>query len=211
MLFSYPLMCGIQEISGQIGRVTGRGIAGNLRKLLPPRAAGRHRPPGAGRQRHQPGRGHRGHGRRRQDFGRRPGAALRRPVRRSLSVAMETFMPYDRYAKVLKWMCAALFAYVATVFVVHVPWGTRPARHRPALDLLEGGLHHQHRRRAGHDHQPVPVLLAGRAGGGDRARQPAQTCRSRLTPRPPRRNCTASAWTPTPAWPSPTSSPSSSS
>ena len=36
MLFSYPLMCGIQEISGQIGRVTGRGIAGNLRKFYHP-------------------------------------------------------------------------------------------------------------------------------------------------------------------------------
>jgi Mn2+/Fe2+ NRAMP family transporter len=31
MLFSYPLMAVIQEISGRIGRVTGRGIAGNIR------------------------------------------------------------------------------------------------------------------------------------------------------------------------------------
>jgi hypothetical protein len=28
MLFSYPLMCAIQEISARIGRVTGVGIAG---------------------------------------------------------------------------------------------------------------------------------------------------------------------------------------
>ena len=35
MLFSYPLMSGIQEISARIGRVTGRGIAGNLRKYYP--------------------------------------------------------------------------------------------------------------------------------------------------------------------------------
>ena len=31
MVFSYPLMAGIQEISARIGRVTGRGIAGNIR------------------------------------------------------------------------------------------------------------------------------------------------------------------------------------
>jgi hypothetical protein len=34
-VFSYPLMAGIQEISAQIGRVTGFGIAGNLRRHYP--------------------------------------------------------------------------------------------------------------------------------------------------------------------------------
>lgn len=38
-------------------------------------------------------------------------------------MGLEVFLPYDKYAKVLKWLCLALFAYVATVFVVHVPWG----------------------------------------------------------------------------------------
>src|ERR1700735_3493397 len=32
MLFSYPLMAGIQEISARIGRVTGHGLAANLRR-----------------------------------------------------------------------------------------------------------------------------------------------------------------------------------
>jgi Mn2+/Fe2+ NRAMP family transporter len=32
MLFSYPLMAVIQEISARIGRVTGVGIAGNIRR-----------------------------------------------------------------------------------------------------------------------------------------------------------------------------------
>src|ERR1700750_3409101 len=32
MLFTFPLMAAIQEISGRIGRVTGQGIAGNIRK-----------------------------------------------------------------------------------------------------------------------------------------------------------------------------------
>jgi Mn2+/Fe2+ NRAMP family transporter len=35
MLFSYPLMTVIQEISGRIGRTTGKGIAGNLRVYYP--------------------------------------------------------------------------------------------------------------------------------------------------------------------------------
>jgi Mn2+/Fe2+ NRAMP family transporter len=35
MLFSYPLMAAIQEISGRIGRITGRGIAGNIRRNYP--------------------------------------------------------------------------------------------------------------------------------------------------------------------------------
>src|SRR5947199_10677965 len=35
MLFSYPLMVAIQRISAQIGRTTGKGIAGNLRQHYP--------------------------------------------------------------------------------------------------------------------------------------------------------------------------------
>ena len=39
LLFTYPLMCAIQEISARIGRVTGRGLAGNLRRHYPAVAA----------------------------------------------------------------------------------------------------------------------------------------------------------------------------
>jgi Mn2+/Fe2+ NRAMP family transporter len=35
MLFSYPLMVAIQQISARIGRATGKGIAGNLRQHYP--------------------------------------------------------------------------------------------------------------------------------------------------------------------------------
>jgi NRAMP (natural resistance-associated macrophage protein)-like metal ion transporter len=35
MLFSFPLMAAIQEISARIGRVTGIGIAGNIRRHYP--------------------------------------------------------------------------------------------------------------------------------------------------------------------------------
>ena len=35
MLFSYPLMVAIQRVSAQIGRTTGKGIAGNIRQHYP--------------------------------------------------------------------------------------------------------------------------------------------------------------------------------
>src|ERR1700761_5269574 len=35
LLLTYPLMCAIQLVSAQIGRVTGRGLAGNMRRHYP--------------------------------------------------------------------------------------------------------------------------------------------------------------------------------
>ena len=35
MLFIYPFMAAIQEISGRLGRITGRGIAGNIHQFYP--------------------------------------------------------------------------------------------------------------------------------------------------------------------------------
>lgn len=122
MPFSYPLMCGIQEISGHIGRVTGRGIAGNLRRHYHPAllyslvllmVAANIINLGA-------------------DIG-AMGAALRLLIGGPAllyaalfaigSAVLEANVAYERYSGVLKCMCFALFAYVATVFVVHIPWG----------------------------------------------------------------------------------------
>ncbi len=123
MLFSWPLMCAIQEISGRIGRVTGRGIAGLLKRHYPRPilyavvsllviantinlAA---------------------------DLG-AMAAALKLLVGGSsllyvigfaiVSALLETFVRYSRYVSVLKWLTVSLFAYVAVAFVVHVPWLT---------------------------------------------------------------------------------------
>src|ERR1700680_4663853 len=35
LLLTYPLMCAIQLISAHIGRVTGKGLAGNMRRHYP--------------------------------------------------------------------------------------------------------------------------------------------------------------------------------
>jgi Mn2+/Fe2+ NRAMP family transporter len=39
------------------------------------------------------------------------------------SLLLQIFIPYTKYVNFLKWLTLVLFAYVATVFVVHVPWG----------------------------------------------------------------------------------------
>jgi Mn2+/Fe2+ NRAMP family transporter len=123
LLLTYPLMCAIQMISAEIGRVTGKGIAANMRGLYPPLALyalvgllvlANVINIGA-------------------DLG-AMGAALQLilPGPQWLYVAafatvivlLEVFMRYASYASVLRWLTLSLFAYVATVFVVGVPWGT---------------------------------------------------------------------------------------
>lgn len=40
-----------------------------------------------------------------------------------ISIAMQIFIPYRQYARVLKWLAIALFAYPVTAFLVGQPWG----------------------------------------------------------------------------------------
>lgn len=122
MLFCFPLMAAIQEISARIGRVTGQGIAGNIRAHYSPwllRAivglllAANVINIGA-------------------DLG-AMAAALRLLIGGPLglyvvgfavgSAALEVFVNYERYVAILKWTSFVLLAYVAVALVVHVPWG----------------------------------------------------------------------------------------
>ena len=122
MLFSYPLMGAIQEISARIGRVTGHGIAGNLR-LYYPRwlmlplivllLAANTLNLGADISAM-------GEAMRLLVGGY---AALYAAAFAFGSLFLQMFMSYTRYATILKWLCLSLFAYVAIVFAVHVPWG----------------------------------------------------------------------------------------
>ena len=121
MVLTYPLMAAIQEISARIGRVTGAGIAANLRKNYP-------RPLlysvlfvvsvanifnlGA-------------------DIG-AMGAAMQLVLPKTARVFTVIFgvgslagvmvVPYSTYAKYLKWLTLSLFAYVGVVFFAHVSW-----------------------------------------------------------------------------------------
>lgn len=122
MLLSYPLMTAIQEISARIGRVTGIGISGNLRKNYPKPllysvlivvSAANIFNLGA-------------------DIG-AMGAAMQLVLPGKVSVFIGIFgigslagillVPYSTYAKYLKWLTISLFAYVGAVFFVHVSWG----------------------------------------------------------------------------------------
>jgi NRAMP (natural resistance-associated macrophage protein)-like metal ion transporter len=122
MLFSFPLMAAIQEICARIGRVTGEGIAGNLRRYYPAwllRATvgllliANVINLGA-------------------DLG-AMGDALYLVVGGApkllyvvlfgvLCVGLEIFMQYRNYVNVLKWSTIALFSYFITAMVVDVPW-----------------------------------------------------------------------------------------
>ena len=42
----------------------------------------------------------------------------------STSTLLQVFVPYRRYAPVLKFLTLTLFAYVATAFTVKIPWST---------------------------------------------------------------------------------------
>jgi NRAMP (natural resistance-associated macrophage protein)-like metal ion transporter len=122
MLFSLPFMIVIQEISGRIGAVTGRGIAENLRRhyhpwlvrsvvalLLVANTINLGADLGA------------------------MGAAVALLLGGNprlytvgfgiLCVVAEIFLSYALYAGFLKWLTVSLFAYVAVVLTVHVPWG----------------------------------------------------------------------------------------
>jgi len=121
VVLTYPLMVGIQMVSARMGRVTGHGLASNIRSHFPrpvllaivamlvaantinvaaDLAA--------------------------------MGDALALVVDGSkhfyilmfgvVSLLLQVFLPYQRYVRILKWLTLALLAYVAVVFTISVPW-----------------------------------------------------------------------------------------
>jgi NRAMP (natural resistance-associated macrophage protein)-like metal ion transporter len=121
LLITTPLMIGIQMLSAQIGWVTGEGLAANINKMFPRWltktlvgllvvantiniAA---------------------------DVG-AMGEAARLLLGGHLSlyvlgfgalcIATQVFFSYESTVRILKWLTLALFAYVAVILTVHVPW-----------------------------------------------------------------------------------------
>lgn len=121
MVLSYPLMAAIQEISARVGRVTGVGIAANLRKNYPKpllyavlfvvsvanvfNLGADIGAMGAAAQLVLPG-----------------NAGLFIAIFGIGSLAAVLLVPYSTYAKYLKWLTLSLFAYVGVVFFTHVSW-----------------------------------------------------------------------------------------
>jgi NRAMP (natural resistance-associated macrophage protein)-like metal ion transporter len=122
LLFTYPLMAAIQEISARIGRTTGRGLAGNLRRHYPNWVlqgvvalllAANIINIGA-------------------DLAAMGDAAsllisgprnLYVVLFAAVCAGLQVLSEYSRYVAVLKWTTLSLFAYFGTVLVVEVPWG----------------------------------------------------------------------------------------
>jgi NRAMP (natural resistance-associated macrophage protein)-like metal ion transporter len=122
LVLTYPLMVGIQLVSARIGRVTGHGLAANIRARFPRpilyaivamlvvantiNVAADIAAMGEALQLVVGGPEH--------------GHAL---VFGVLCLALQVFMPYQRYIGYLKWLTVALLAYVAVLFTIAVPWG----------------------------------------------------------------------------------------
>jgi len=122
MPLAFPLMAAIQSMCAQIGRVTGKGLAANIKTSFPPfvlqsvvfllllantlniaadvAAMGEVAELITGFNRH---------------------------IMTALFVfgtlILQVFVPYHRYVNFLKWLTISLLAYAAVLFTVHVPWG----------------------------------------------------------------------------------------
>src|SRR6266478_4017223 len=122
MPLAFPLMAAIQCMCAQIGRVTGKGLAANIKTAFPPivlkgvvvllliantlniaadvAAMGEVAELVSGLDRH-----------------------LMTAVFVLVTLLLQIFVPYHRYVFFLKWLTLSLLAYAAVLFTVHVPWG----------------------------------------------------------------------------------------
>ena len=122
VVLTWPFMVAVQLISARIGRVTGHGIAANIKKAMPQpiliglvslllianiiNIAADIAAMGEALQLVVGG-GEHGH-------------AL---VFGAGCILLQVFIPYRRYGPILKWLTLVLFSYVATVFTVKTDWG----------------------------------------------------------------------------------------
>src|ERR1700722_4049838 len=122
MPLCYPLMSAIQCMCAFIGRTTGKGLAANIKTAFPPivlkgvvfgllvantlniaadlAAMGEAAALVTGVDRH-----------------------AMTALFVAATLLLQIFVPYHRYVFFLKWLTLSLLAYVAVLFVVHVPWG----------------------------------------------------------------------------------------
>jgi NRAMP (natural resistance-associated macrophage protein)-like metal ion transporter len=122
MPLAFPLMSAIQYICASIGRVTGKGLAANIKDAFPPliiksvvllllvantlniaadvAAMGEVAELISRYNRH-----------------------LMTAVFVIVTLLLQIFIAYHRYVRFLKWLTLSLLAYAAVLFTVHVPWG----------------------------------------------------------------------------------------
>jgi Mn2+/Fe2+ NRAMP family transporter len=135
LLFTYPLMVAVQVISARIGRVTGKGLAANLREIMPQSAVvvlalllfvantinigADVAAMGAAAELLAGG-----------------GAVPFTIAAAAISLLLQVYMPYHRYVRYLKWSTLVLFTYVGVAFSVHIDWREVATRIvRPEVDF----------------------------------------------------------------------------
>uniref|UniRef100_E1T5I0 Natural resistance-associated macrophage protein n=1 Tax=Burkholderia sp. (strain CCGE1003) TaxID=640512 RepID=E1T5I0_BURSG len=121
MPLAFPLMAAMQLMCAKLGRVTGKGLAANIKDAFPPAvlyavvalllvantlniaadiaAMGEAAQLVSGIDRH-----------------------LSTVFFALATLVLQIFVPYHRYVALLKWLTVSLLAYAAVLFVVHVPW-----------------------------------------------------------------------------------------
>jgi Mn2+/Fe2+ NRAMP family transporter len=72
----------------------------------------------------------------------------------AICIAMQIFFSYERTVRVLKWLTLALFAYVAVVLVVSVPWAQAIAESLRPWAFLPAGA-------SGKDYAAMVVAVLG--------------------------------------------------
>jgi Mn2+/Fe2+ NRAMP family transporter len=122
MPLCFPLMSAVQQMCAEIGRVTGKGLAANIKLAFPPTvlrvvvvllliantlniaadvaAMGEVGELVSGIDRH-----------------------VMTLAFVLISLGLQIFVPYHRYVFFLKWLTLSLLAYALVLFTVHVPWG----------------------------------------------------------------------------------------
>lgn len=121
VLFTYPLMVAVQAISARVGRVTGQGLAYNLKQVFPTWAVtllvtalfiantiniGADIAAMGASAELLVGRGH----------------MLFTVLFAAVSLLLQVLVPYQRYVRVLKWLTLVLIAYAAIAFTVKLNW-----------------------------------------------------------------------------------------
>ena len=121
LLFTYPLMVGIQLASARIGRVTGKGLAENFSRICPRwlvmglvalLSLANVINIGADLN----------------AMGDAAALVLGGPEAwyaagfGIVSLLLQVFLPYERYVRILKWLTLSLLAYVGVAFVAHIDW-----------------------------------------------------------------------------------------
>ena len=122
VVLTFPLMVAIQSVAARIGRVTGKGLAANIKSIFPAWVLEVLVLGVVGANIINIGADLSAMAEATRLLLPEPVAHLYVIVIALVSLGLEVLVPYKSYVRVLKWLTLALLAYVAVAFVVKAPW-----------------------------------------------------------------------------------------